>query len=179
MNFKRFALALAVSSLSFTASAANLGTLGMTPTVQSVSISAADVTFSSPYSFTLATDSVVSAAASTLSLMLGGTVVLGFSEFSLKLFDATHTLLVTVTNVSNLVQINDVALSAGNYAFQVDGITSGLSGGAYAFAAAAKPAAVIGGDATSPVPEPATALLLSSGLLVLSLARRRMGSHAQ
>jgi hypothetical protein len=175
MNPLSASIALALMALSFTASARNLGAIDDQPSVQTLNISAPDVTFSTPYTFSLLADATVSATASTLSLSIGGVPILGSADFSLKLFDDTSGSLLAVASLLNgAYQIDDVRLPANQYHFLMSGRTSGLSGGSYVFAAAAlSPAAM---PVLPAVPEPSALVLLLIGLGGMGLLRLRQRS---
>jgi len=167
------AIALFATGFSPLASASDLGELGTTPTLQELHIAAPDVTFSSSYFFSLSLASTVSAQATNLVWLVGPQTVLDISGFGLSLYgDGNSTPLAMATPTGNDFRLDEVFLHAGNYRFDVHGLTSGTGGGAYALAAMATLSAL-----EPPMPsvaEPSTLALLGCGsLIVAALARRR------
>lgn len=169
MKLKLLVLAIALSGFVVSGSAANLGALTTQPAIQNLYIPAPDVTFATKYFFSLADDTTVSAGASSLSLVLGNTPILGIADFNLQLFSATNLLLATASVQDHTYRIDNVALLADNYYFQVSGETTGLSGGSYAFAAVS----------TAAVPEPASLALFGAGLLAIGVMRTRVAQKEQ
>jgi hypothetical protein len=169
MKLKLLVMALALSGFAVSGSAANLGELTTQPAIQNLYIPAKDVTFATKYFFSLTDDTTVSAGASSLSLVLGNTPILGIADFNLQLFSSTNLLLATASVLDHTYRIDNVALLADNYYFQVSGETTGLSGGSYAFAAAS----------TTVVPEPASLALFGAGLFAIGLMCTRAAQHEQ
>jgi hypothetical protein len=172
-------LALALSAaLSFAASAGELGMLNAQPVLQTLSISAPDVTFSTSYAFTLAAGALVSATATPLSLRVGDVSLWGSSAFSLQLFDAESSTLMAVGEmVDGSLRIQDVSLPASRFYFQVSGITSGVSGDSYTFAAAT--AGDLVAEALPAVPEPGSLWLMALGLAAIGIVGHRRTAHAR
>jgi len=174
---RALALAIALSTAAFSplASASDLGELGTTPTLQQLHIAAPDVTFSSSYFFSLSLASTVSAQATNLAWLVGPQAVFDIGNFALSLYgDTGSTPLAVATQTGNNLRLDEVLLDAGHYRFDVQGLTSGTGGGAYALAAMATLSAL---EPPMPsVPEPSTLALLGCGLLVVAtVARRRPG----
>ena len=166
-------IALSASAFSPLASATDLGELGTTPTLQQLHIAASDVTFSSSYFFSLSLASSVSAQATNLAWLVGPQAVFDIGDFTLSLYgDANTTPLAVATQTGNNLRLDEVLLSAGHYRFDVQGVTSGTGGGAYALAAMATLSAL-----EPPMPsvaEHSTLALLGCGsLVVAAVARRR------
>lgn len=171
-----WAIVLSASAFSPLASASNLGELGTTPTLQQLHIAAPDVTFSSSYFFSLSLASTVSAQATNLVWLVGPQAVFDISNFALSLYDVANTAPLALGAPSdNTLRLDEVFLSAGNYRFDVQGLTSGTGGGAYALAAMATLSAL-----EPPLPsvaEPSTLALLTCGSLIVAAVayRRRAG----
>lgn len=167
------AMGLAISALlAAPALAVQLGDLSPTPTVQSLQIAAPDVTFSSSYFFSLSAASTVSAQATNLVWLLGPQTVLDIADFSLGLYsDIGTTALASVVPTGAIAQLDEFFLAAGDYRFDVRGLTVGTGGGAYSLSAIATRSFL-----EPPLPaiaEPSTLMLLGCGILVVGMVARR------
>lgn len=107
--------------------------------------------FLDTYDFSLNSTNLVSNSASQLTLSLGAFNVLNINNLALDLFNASNN---WIAGVSGAGQITSL-LANGSYHVNISGITTGLAGGNYTFAAVA-----------SPVPEPEGWKLLIAGLTV-------------
>jgi hypothetical protein len=166
------AIALFASTFSPLASASNLGELGTTPKPQQLHIAAPDVTFSSSYFFSLSAASTVSAQATNLVWLVGPQTILDIADFTLGIYANTGTTaLASAAPTGAIAQLGEFLLAAGDYRFDVRGLTLGTGGGAYALSAIATPA-----FPEPPLPaiaEPSTLMLLGCGVLVVGLVERR------
>lgn len=160
MNLKTIACAIALCGFCLNAASTDLGVLGAKPLVQMLDIAAPDVTFSTKYFFSLDQAATVSASANSLSLISSGQPMIGIVDLSLKLFDMSGTLMTSASFKDTSYRIDDFALIASNYYFQVSGLTTGLSGGRYVFAA-------VDSIPVNLVPEPSSLSLLGIGLLTM------------
>jgi hypothetical protein len=177
MTIKHSLSALALVTLGLAVSqgamATNLGTLGSTPSVQTLRLESQDLSFTSHTYFSLLADAWLSVTAQSPRLNLGGELVLGIDHLTLQVLDSAHTLLGSATASADGWDIPKLGLAAGHYEVAISGDTVGSSGGLvdWALVADSPPGQVI--DVVIPsVPEPST-LVLSLFCLLPLIGRQR------
>lgn len=163
MKIKTLVLALAALSgtTAAVATAFNIGTLPMAPSVYSNVQTVAPGAISDLYSFVFPTTAnTVSASAVTVNI---GTI-LNIDNLQVSILDSgSNTLTAGSVGGDTSVLFNYALTSGSSYFFKVTGIASGLAGGTYAFLA----------SAAEPVPEPATFGLMFAGAALMGLAVKR------
>ncbi|MPS47736.1 FxDxF family PEP-CTERM protein [Methylobacillus sp.] len=121
---------------------------------------AADTTFSTNYTFSLADVSSGIFSLSQLPLSNGGVSVLDFSNLSFNLYSSTDTWLAGAVAGG---EFTFSSLAAGDYYITVGGTSSGVAGGIYS-----------GAINIAAVPEPSSVAMLMIGFAALgAVARRR------
>jgi hypothetical protein len=166
--------AMTLLSLSMTAFANDIGTLGSTPIVQTLRIDAQDVSFSSRTYFSLDLDSWFSAAAQSSKLSLAGTQVLGTEHFSMQVLNAANQVVMGTTALADALSIDSLQLTTGRYALLISGDTTGSLGGQLVWSLVATTAPGSGIEVIIPgVPEPSTLLLSMFALLPLWQVARK------
>jgi hypothetical protein len=185
MTIKHSLSALAFLVLGMAAShgamANKLGTLGTTPSVQTLRLEEQDLSFTSHAFFSVVSDAWLSVAAQPSRLSLGGDLVLGIDHFTLQVLDSAHTLIQSATASADGWSIDKLSLAAGRYEVAIGGDTVGSMGGLVAWSLVAKaqqPGDVIEVIIPS-VPEPSTLVLSLFGLLPLIGVRRWSRTQGQ
>jgi hypothetical protein len=141
-----------------------IGTLPVTPPSapfsQAVTVPAGS--FIDRWNFTFpATGNLASSAA--VSLTLNGILGINGLQVSLWSNGTTPTQLATGAQAGSSATLSSIALTGGqSYYYQVTGLATGTSGGAYSLIASA-----------SPVPEPETYALFLAGLAAIGFVARR------
>lgn len=117
--------------------------------------------FSNTYNFTISALSDAYASVTNHQLFYNLFTVLNIENLNMSIYNAANTLL---SSSGSGVSVLDANLAAGSYSAVVTGTGTGISGGFYAISIGATP---------QPVPIPAAAWLLSSGLIGLVTVTRR------
>ena len=165
---------LAVSAVAH-ATIFNLGTISPTPAIEFVVHAAPDepppFVINDYFYFTVP-------GSNTSSNSVNNPLTIVFETFSLPIFDIANLRMSLFNADNNQLMVGPVtgeytAVLGGNYFWEVQGTTTGLSGGAYTFLISAQEPTM-----DTPVPEPGSSFLLSGGLVLLGIGARRKRGRA-